>query len=196
MCAGITAHRRTNALPSINSRRNTYTLVRMISRVITAKRFGRRDTSPSGISVAILLSSVIFGAGAGNTLGAGVVGLSRRRIMTRLPAPLLSGRLGMETPRCRQHTQAPTPLKIMLTPITVPMTHPLFAGQVLQIRTKKISVTTPLKTSHADPPTGRNFHASANSRIACTKGRLPASGSAQPIRPRDESTCKTQPARR
>ena len=56
MRAGITAQRKTNASPSINSRRNTYAFARMISKVTTAKRRGCRDASPSGIKVATLAS--------------------------------------------------------------------------------------------------------------------------------------------
>jgi hypothetical protein len=49
--AGITAHRATNASPSISSRKNTYAFAKTISNVTTANLRGRRDASDKGITV-------------------------------------------------------------------------------------------------------------------------------------------------
>jgi len=105
---------------------------------------------------------------AQSTAGAGGLRLPRRRLMLPLPAPLHFRPTENEHARAAASTpRRPTPLKIKLTPSSVPMTHSLLDGHVDQIAAARKSMTTPLNTSQAEAPSRRKCHARTNSRIAC-----------------------------
>lgn len=59
-----------------------------------------------------------------------------------------------------------TPLKSMLIPTSVPITHGVLEGQLLQIRMARIRVMIPSKRSQRDPGMGRSRNDNINSRIA------------------------------
>lgn len=67
------------------------------------------------------------------------------------------------------------PLKIILIATSVPITHSVLAGQVLQIIIARIGVTIPSSSSHPQPCRGRIWNDRiSSSRNLQTIGRLPS----------------------
>jgi hypothetical protein len=61
-----------------------------------------------------------------------------------------------------------TPLKTMLIPTRVPITHSVLDGQLLQIRIANIKVMIPSNSSQFDPGIGRRRNDKANSNAPFT----------------------------